>query len=157
MTFKTWKPLCVLGLVPTYSVKTGDGKFSCTLCDYITRDKYNIRRHLDGKHDLTGGYRCEKCFKQLNTKQSLSQHRLHCFQPAYWLFWGITCCNQSKQYFTSFSERTSSIFVIQFLFNMWLKFEWNKSRLTDYLLNKANQHDLSIATTQFSSVQFNAV
>jgi len=70
-------------LVSHYAAKTDDGKFSCTLCSYITRDKYNIRRHLDGKHDLTGGYQCDKCYKQLKTKQSLSQHKLHCVLHAY--------------------------------------------------------------------------
>jgi len=68
-------------LVSLYAVKTDSGKVSCTLCDYITRDKYNIRLHLEGKHGLSGGYQCDKCYKQLRTKQSLTQHRLHCVVP----------------------------------------------------------------------------
>ena len=71
-------PFPVLDLVSLYAVKTDSGKVSCTLCEYITRDKYNIRLHLEGKHGLSGGYQCDKCYKQLRTKQSLTQHRLHC-------------------------------------------------------------------------------
>jgi len=69
-------------LVSLYALKTENGKYSCTLCGWITRDKYNLRVHLEGKHDLSGGYNCDKCYRQLRTKQSLAQHRLHCFLPS---------------------------------------------------------------------------
>merc|ERR1712183_1153663 len=65
-------------LVSRYAVKTLTGKYSCNLCGYVTRDKYNIRLHLEGKHQMSGGYQCDLCNKHIKTKQSLTQHRLHC-------------------------------------------------------------------------------
>jgi len=70
-------------VVSLYAVKTDNGKVSCTLCGYVTRDKYNIRMHLEGRHGMSNGYQCDKCSKQLRTKQSLTQHRLHCAGPSF--------------------------------------------------------------------------
>ena len=73
----------VLDVVSVYAVKTDNGKVSCTLCGYVTRDKYNIRMHLEGRHGMSNGYQCDKCSKQLRTKQSITQHRLHCAGPSF--------------------------------------------------------------------------
>jgi len=73
------------GLGPTQDVVEAfaekierSGKYSCKLCGFVTRDKYNIRWHLEGKHELGSGYECDICKKGLKTKKQLTQHRLQC-------------------------------------------------------------------------------
>ena len=50
-------------------------RYSCNLCHYTARDRYNIKIHLEGKHDL-GSYNCPHCDKHLKTRQDLSRHML---------------------------------------------------------------------------------
>merc|ERR1712226_1538133 len=67
--------------VDTYADRTEDSKFSCKLCQYVARDKYNMRSHLDGKHMLSTGYTCDICCKSVQkTKQALNQHKHKCAQ-----------------------------------------------------------------------------
>ena len=67
--------------VDTYADRTEDSKYSCKLCGYTARDKYNMRSHLDGKHMLSSGYPCDICHKSVQkTKQALNQHRHRCAQ-----------------------------------------------------------------------------
>merc|ERR1711915_118014 len=61
-----------------YAVREEAGKYSCKLCSYIARDKYNVRKHLEGKHGLSAGYQCDVCKIWVQSKQKLSQHKLHC-------------------------------------------------------------------------------
>jgi len=69
--------------VAAYSVRTAEGKLCCTLCQHITHKTYNMRSHLEGKHKLTSGYRCEGCCEVVaTTKQALYKHKLACHQPA---------------------------------------------------------------------------
>ena len=70
-------------VVDAYAVKIASGKYSCKVCGFVTRDKYNIRWHLEGKHELGAGYQCEKCKEVVKTKKHLTQHRLHCGQNRY--------------------------------------------------------------------------
>jgi len=70
-------------LVTEYAEKTFNGKYSCNLCGFVSRDKYNIRIHIEGKHQLSSGYQCDQCYKYLRTKQSLSQHKAHCHVALY--------------------------------------------------------------------------
>ena len=48
------------------------------ICGHLVRDKYNIRLHLEGKHDLSEGYTCTGCSNVFKTMQVLSQHRSQC-------------------------------------------------------------------------------
>jgi len=65
-------------VVYSYAAKMGNGKYSCNVCGFITRDKYNIRLHLEGKHELGSGYQCEKCKKYVKTRKDLSEHKTKC-------------------------------------------------------------------------------
>jgi len=65
-------------VVEGYAVKEDSGKYSCKLCNYIARDKYNVRLHLERKHGLSAGYQCEICHTWVQNKQRLSQHRVQC-------------------------------------------------------------------------------
>ena len=70
-------------VVDVYAVKIESGKYSCKLCGFVTRDKYNIRWHLEGKHELGAGYQCDKCKVVVKTKKHLTQHRLHCVKNSF--------------------------------------------------------------------------
>jgi len=65
-------------VVEAFAEKLDSGKYSCKLCGFVTRDKYNIRWHLEGKHELGPGYECDICKQGLKTKKQLTQHRLQC-------------------------------------------------------------------------------
>jgi len=69
--------------VELYAVKVDEydelgkrsSRYSCNLCKYSARDRYNIKIHLDGKHQL-GSYPCWRCNRKMKTKQELSRHTL---------------------------------------------------------------------------------
>ena len=64
----------------SYADRTGEGKLSCRLCQHITHKTYNMRVHLEGKHDLSAGYTCDICSVVKKTKHLLHMHRLQCGQ-----------------------------------------------------------------------------
>jgi len=65
-------------LVRMYAVKTAEGRLACRLCEHVTHKTYNMRSHLEGKHQL-GGYQCDICFDSVSsTKQALYKHKLSC-------------------------------------------------------------------------------
>jgi len=65
-------------LVRTYATKTAEGRLACRLCEHVTHKTYNMRSHLEGKHQL-GGYQCDICFDSVSsTKQALYKHKLSC-------------------------------------------------------------------------------
>jgi len=70
-------------VVAIYAEKVPGGKYACKICGFVTRDKYNIRWHLEGKHELSTGYQCEKCKEHVKTKKHLTQHRQHCGNTFY--------------------------------------------------------------------------
>ena len=70
-------------VVYSYAAKMGNGKYSCNLCGFITRDKYNIRLHLEGKHELGSGYQCDKCKKYVKTRKDLSEHKTKCINTLF--------------------------------------------------------------------------
>ena len=65
-------------LVRTYAMKTAEGRLACRLCEHVTHKTYNMRSHLEGKHQL-GGYQCDICYDSVSsTKQALYKHKLSC-------------------------------------------------------------------------------
>jgi len=72
-------------VVEDYAVREENSKYSCKLCTYIARDKYNVRIHLERKHGLSAGYQCDICQTWVQNKQRLSQHRVMCVRnnPSY--------------------------------------------------------------------------
>ena len=70
-------------MVEAYAEKIESGKYSCKLCGFVTRDKYNIRWHLEGKHELGAGYQCDICKQIVKTKKHLTQHKLQCVKNSY--------------------------------------------------------------------------
>ena len=65
-------------VVGTYAERIERGKYSCKICMFTARDQYNIRLRIERKHELSSGYRCPYCYKNVKTKQDLSQHKSVC-------------------------------------------------------------------------------
>jgi len=65
-------------VVDSFAERIESGKYGCRLCSFAARDKYNIRLHIERKHDLSSGYQCPFCNKCVKTKQDLSQHKSLC-------------------------------------------------------------------------------
>jgi len=61
-------------VVRTHATRIENAKYSCNLCGSVARDKYNIRLHLEGLHELGSGYQCDKCKKIVKTRKDLSEH-----------------------------------------------------------------------------------
>jgi len=71
-------------VVKAHATRLENAKYSCNLCGFVARDKYNIRLHLEGKHELGSGYQCEKCKQTVKTRKDLSEHyKSRCLQPMY--------------------------------------------------------------------------
>ena len=51
-------------------------KYQCKLCPYAARDKYNMRLHLERRHQLGQGYWCYQCGEHCKTKADLSTHNI---------------------------------------------------------------------------------
>ena len=62
--------------VDAFAKRVEGRRYECNLCTFMSRDKYNMRLHLERKHGLSPGYKCSVCNKNLKTKQDLSQHQL---------------------------------------------------------------------------------
>jgi len=62
-------------VVASHASAIGGGKYCCTLCPFNARDKYNMRRHLETKHDLTAGYQCNLCQLLFKAKHHLTVHK----------------------------------------------------------------------------------
>ena len=52
------------------------GKFQCSLCGKISRDKYKAFTHVENIH-FPGSYEhgCDQCGEKFDTKDKLSKHR----------------------------------------------------------------------------------
>jgi len=68
-------------IVEVHADRLEDGRLSCKLCRHLTHKTYNMRLHLEGKHDgLSAGYLCDLCHAVFKTKHLLRHHRLKCLQ-----------------------------------------------------------------------------
>ena len=67
-------------MVEAYSERTSEGKYACKLCrTHVTHKKYNMRTHLEGKHQMSSGYTCDLCAVAVyKTKQEVNQHKRIC-------------------------------------------------------------------------------
>ena len=65
-------------VVNSFAQNIEDKKCFCNLCSYTSRDKYNMRLHLERKHGLSSGYKCKFCDKSFKTNQDLSKHKPFC-------------------------------------------------------------------------------
>ena len=55
--------------------KANDGGYLCNICDKKARDSYAMKKHLEGKHDITPGYNCHVCNLFCRTSSILENHR----------------------------------------------------------------------------------
>jgi len=70
-------------VVASYAVRQSDGRWQCGLCQalpsYVTAKRYNMKTHLEAKHELSAGYQCPSCHSlTFKTRNALNNHRLNC-------------------------------------------------------------------------------
>jgi len=70
-------------VVASYAVRQSDGRWQCGLCHalqpYVTAKRYNMKTHLEAKHELSAGYQCPSCHcLAFKTRNALNNHRLNC-------------------------------------------------------------------------------
>jgi len=70
-------------VVASYAARQSDGRWQCGLClasqPYITAKRYNMKTHLEAKHELSAGYQCPSCQSSaFKTRNALNNHRLNC-------------------------------------------------------------------------------
>ena len=49
--------------------------FKCDLCELSFREKYNLKKHIDGVHENQETFSCDKCDKIFNRQKSLLRHK----------------------------------------------------------------------------------
>ena len=70
-----------------------DGSYKCTDCDYVSKFRHNLPKHIEAKHIVHSGYscpvclnvyatpgvECDLCHKNLKTRQAyrMHYHRAH--------------------------------------------------------------------------------
>ena len=53
-------------------LETGD--FGCTDCDYISKFRHNLPKHIEARHVMHPGLQCASCMKVCPTRESLRRH-----------------------------------------------------------------------------------
>ena len=51
-----------------------DGSFKCSDCDYVTKFRHNLPKHIETRHVSLSGLVCHVCLKVCPTRES---HRRH--------------------------------------------------------------------------------
>jgi len=62
-------------VVASHAKREGDKKYHCTLCDYASNLRGNMRTHLEGTHNLGAGWDCEDCGKHFKHRTALYNHK----------------------------------------------------------------------------------
>ena len=62
-------------LVAQYIVRNGNKTYSCSICEKVSRDLTDAKRHLESKHfPSESEYECQSCGSYFNTFQALRKH-----------------------------------------------------------------------------------
>jgi len=52
-----------------------DGMFICRKCEYVTKDKSNLNKHIKGQHFVGLVYKCNQCNQEFSLQSSLNKHK----------------------------------------------------------------------------------
>jgi len=55
-------------------ISRGSDKYHCQLCDYSSKHRFNVKKHVEGTHRLGLGWDCEKCGRHFKHQDSFNQH-----------------------------------------------------------------------------------
>jgi len=58
-----------------HTTKATQGEYLCNICGKQARDMYGMKKHLEGKHEITPGYNCPICHLFCKTKSILLKHK----------------------------------------------------------------------------------
>lgn len=74
-------------LVAQYIVKNGNKTYSCSICEKVSRDLTDAKRHLESIHfPSESGYACQSCESYFKTFQALSKHNLRYHRNKWFCF-----------------------------------------------------------------------
>ena len=59
-------------------LRSSPDKFHCEVCDYSARDNYNLKRHVETKHQCEN-IKCVVCGSVFDSKFSFSEHYHNCY------------------------------------------------------------------------------
>ena len=76
-------------LIPVCSrVRAGLKPFHCTVCEYASRSKSNLKAHMN-RHSSERSHLCDLCGKKFKSKVTLKSHRLSHSAEGEWLWEGV--------------------------------------------------------------------
>ena len=52
-----------------------DGMFICRECEYVTKDKSNLNKHIEGQHFVGLVYKCKHCNLEFSLQNTLRHHK----------------------------------------------------------------------------------
>jgi hypothetical protein len=55
--------------------RSADGMWDCTDCDYQTKYRTTLSRHIEAKHVISTGFSCPECEQFCPTRNSLMAHQ----------------------------------------------------------------------------------
>ena len=55
-------------------IRNEDGLYHCFYCEYNTKKHSDMARHIESKHESSGGYDCQFCGIHTPTRNSLRVH-----------------------------------------------------------------------------------
>ena len=55
-------------------VQLESGEYGCTDCDYTSKFRHNLPKHIEARHVMHPGLQCASCMKVCPTRESLRRH-----------------------------------------------------------------------------------
>jgi hypothetical protein len=55
-------------------VQLESGEYGCTDCDYTSKFRHNLPKHIEARHVMIPGLQCNTCMKVCPTRESFRRH-----------------------------------------------------------------------------------
>jgi len=60
--------------IDTKIVQLESGEYGCTDCDYTSKFRHNLPKHIEARHVMIPGLQCQTCMKVCPTRESFRRH-----------------------------------------------------------------------------------